>query len=108
MAHILAVDDVADLRTVIAEALGRDGHFVRTLAAGADVTEVHCRWADLLLLYLMMPGEDGSATCSRTRALTDALKLFLPGLIVEVDFLGMLVSGGEDYLTIPFRLGVMN
>ena len=62
MAHILAVDDDADLRAVIAEALGRDGHFVRSLAGGAEVTEAHCRWADLILLDLRMPGEDGAAT----------------------------------------------
>ena len=60
MAHIFAVDDDAYLRTLIADALGRDGHFVRTLADGADVTEAHCRWADLILLDLMMPGEDRS------------------------------------------------
>ena len=72
MAHILAVDDDADLRAVIAEALGRDGHFVRLLPAGAEVTEAHCRWADLILLDLRMPGEDGAATCRRRWAATRA------------------------------------
>ena len=45
MAHILAVDDDADLRALIAEALGRDGHFVRTLAAGAALRCCRRRWA---------------------------------------------------------------
>ena len=73
MAHILAVDDDADLRAVIAEALGRDGHFVRTLAAGAEVT--------------------------------DAPILFLTALNAEADVLEALGSGGDDYLTKPFRIG---
>ena len=105
MAHILAVDDDADLRVVIAEALGRDGHFVRLLPAGAEVTEAHCRWADLILLDLRMPGEDGAATCRRIRALTDAPILFLTALNAEADVLEALGSGGDDYLTKPFRIG---
>ena len=105
MAHILAVDDDADLRAVIAEALGRDGHFVRLLPAGAEVTEAHCRWADLILLDLRMPGEDGAATCRRIRALTDAPILFLTALNAEADVLEALGSGGDDYLTKPFRIG---
>lgn len=105
MAHILAVDDDADLRAVIAEALGRDGHFVRLLPAGAEVTEAHCRWADLILLDLRMAGEDGAATCRRIRTLTDAPILFLTALNAEADVLEALGSGGDDYLTKPFRIG---
>ena len=105
MAHILAVDDDADLRAVIAEALGRDGHFVRLLPAGAEVTEAHCRWADLILLDLRMPGEDGAATCRRIRALTDAPILFLTALNAEADVLEALGSGGGGPTAQPLPVG---
>ena len=41
------------------------------------VTESLCRWADCILLDVMMPGEDGFATCRRIRAITQAPILFL-------------------------------
>ena len=58
MAHILAVDDDADLRALLKTALERDGHMVRVLSQGSEVEETHCRWADCILLDVMMPGED--------------------------------------------------
>ena len=95
MANILAVDDDGDLRALIAETLGRDGHFVRTLDSGSRIGEAHCRWADLILLDLLMPGEDGPAACRRIRAMTDAPILFLTALNGEADVLEALGSGGD-------------
>ncbi len=62
-AIILAVDDDRDLCDLLQAALARDGHTVRTLCSGDAVTEAHCRWADCILLDVMMPGEDGFAIC---------------------------------------------
>ena len=83
MANILAVDDDGDLRALIAETLGRDGHFVRTLDSGSRIGEAHCR---------------------RIRTMTDAPILFLTALNGEADVLEALGSGGDDYLTKPFRI----
>ena len=47
MANILVVDDDADLRELLRTALARDGHLVTLLPSGSDVTEAHCRWADV-------------------------------------------------------------
>lgn len=77
MANILAVDDNPELCRLIRSALERDGHRVETRMAGAALTEVLCRWADCILLDVMMPGEDGFAVCRRIRGLTDAPILFL-------------------------------
>ena len=77
MAHILAVDDDPDLCTLLKTALERDGHAVEIRTSGVTVTESLCRWADCILLDVMMPGEDGFATCRRIRAITQAPILFL-------------------------------
>ena len=104
MAHILAVDDDADLRALLKTALERDGHQVTALPGGAAVTAEHCRWADCILLDVMMPGENGFATCRRVRDLADCPILFLTAKTGEADVLTGLGLGGDDYLTKPFRV----
>ena len=104
MANILAVDDDRDLCTLLKTALERDGHTVETRCAGADVTAALCRWADCILLDIMMPGEDGFATCRRIRTLTEAPILFLTARTDEPSVLTGLGSGADDYLSKPFRL----
>ena len=104
MANILAVDDDRDLCTLLKTALERDGHTVETRCAGADVTAALCRWADCILLDIMMPGEDGFATCRRIRTLTEAPILFLTARTDEPSVLTGLGIGADDYLSKPFRL----
>ena len=72
MANILAVDDNLEVCKLICTALERDGHRVETRQAGGALTEALCRWADCILLDVMMPGEDGFAVCRRIRSLTEA------------------------------------
>ena len=72
MANILAVDDNLELCKLIRTTLERDGHRVETRQAGRDLTEALCRWADCILLDVMMPGEDGFAVCRRRCAATRA------------------------------------
>ena len=56
MANILAVDDNLELCKLIRTTLERDGHRVETRQAGGALTEALCRWADCILLDVMMPG----------------------------------------------------
>lgn len=104
MANILAVDDNLELCKLIRTTLERDGHRVETRQAGRDLTEALCRWADCILLDVMMPGEDGFATCARIRALAGCPILFLTARAEETDVLRGLGLGGDDYLTKPFRV----
>jgi hypothetical protein len=104
MANILAVDDEEDVRALLQAALARDGHTVKTLASGAAVTPEACRWADCILLDVMMSGEDGFATCARIRALAACPILFLTAKTQEADVLTGLGLGGDDYLAKPFRI----
>ena len=104
MAHILAVDDDPDLCTLLKTALERDGHAVEIRTSGVTVTESLCRWADCILRDVMMPGEDGFATCRRIRAITQAPILFLTARTDEQSVLTGLGIGADDYLTKPFRV----
>lgn len=104
MANILAVDDDADVRHLLTTALERDGHTVRTAASGSHVTEAYCKWADCILLDVMMPGEDGFSTCRRIRSIADCPILFLTAKNEEADIIRGLGLGGDDYLMKPFRI----
>ena len=104
MAHILVVDDDADLRQLLLTALERDGHQVTALDRGSAVTEAHCRWAHCILLDVMMPGEDGFAVCRRIRSLTEAPILFLSARTDEAAVLEGLGIGADDFLSKPFRV----
>ena len=104
MANILAVDDNLEVCTLIRTALERDGHRVETRLSGAALTEALCRWADCILLDMMMPGEDGFAVCRRIRSLTEAPILFLSARTDEPAVLEGLGIGADDYLQKPFRV----
>lgn len=104
MAHILVVDDDKDLCALLRTALERDGHQVSTRLSGREVDESACRWADCILLDVMMPGEDGFALCRRIRGLADCPILFLTAKTEEADVLTGLGLGGDDYLSKPFRI----
>ncbi|WP_418442291.1 response regulator transcription factor [Candidatus Allofournierella excrementavium] len=104
MAHILVVDDDGDLCVLLKTALERDGHQVSACRDGRRVDEAACRWADCILLDVMMPGEDGFALCRRIRDLADCPILFLTAKTQEADVLTGLGVGGDDYLKKPFRI----
>lgn len=104
MAHILVVDDDKDLCALLRTALERDGHQMSTRLSGREVDESACRWADCILLDVMMPGEDGFALCRRIRGLADCPILFLTAKTEEADVLTGLGLGGDDYLSKPFRI----
>ena len=104
MANILAVDDNLELCKLIRTALERDGHRVETRQAGGALTEALCRWADCILLDVMMPGEDGFAVCRRIRSLTEAPILFLSARTDEAAVLEGLGIGADDFLSKPFRV----
>mgnify|MGYP004678418993 FL=1 len=104
MANILAVDDNLELCKLIRTTLERDGHRVETRQAGGALTEALCRWADCILLDVMMPGEDGFAVCRRIRSLTEVPILFLSARTDEAAVLKGLGIGADDYLQKPFRV----
>ena len=77
MGKILAVDDEEEMLELVKMALERDGHQVDTEEDVKRVSAERCRIYDLLLLDVMMPGEDGFSLCGRIRAEVDCPILFL-------------------------------
>ena len=67
MPKLLVVDDDPDMLDLVRAALERDGHQVDTETDAAAVQPARCRMYDLLLLDVMMPGEDGFSLCDRIR-----------------------------------------
>lgn len=105
MANILAVDDDKDLCSLLKRALEKDGHQVIVFLRGQEVTKRHCRWADCILLDVMMPGEDGFTLCGRIREQADCPILFLTAKTEEEAVIQGLGLGADDYLQKPFRIG---
>lgn len=104
MAWILAVDDEAAMRSLIRTALEREGHNVMTAGSAQEVTQAKLKQAELILLDVMMPGEDGYALCERLRRQVDCPILFLTARDDEVSVAHGLGIGGDDYIVKPFRL----
>jgi two-component system phosphate regulon response regulator OmpR len=103
--RLIVVDDEPDLRGMIAEYLGRHGFSVRTAADGGEL-DVHLSGepADLLVLDVNMPGEDGFAIARRIRARSTLPILMLTAADDVVDRIVGLGIGADDYLTKPFDL----
>ena len=104
MARIIVVDDSEDICRLLKRALEKDGHSVTALPDTQELDEKLCKAADLILLDVMMPGEDGVAACGRIRAFTDCPILFLTAKTLENDITFGLGIGADDYLTKPFRI----
>ena len=102
---ILVVDDDARLRNRLRAFLQREGYTVHALPDGAALRAfLKRRKADLVILDLMMPGEDG---LSLTRFLRESFKigiLILTGKGEPVDRIVGLEMGADDYLAKPFNL----
>lgn len=104
MANIVAVDDSAEICALIKAALEKDGHRVSVFYDAAGLDASVCARADLILLDVMMPNEDGFSACRRIRSQTDCPIIFLTAKTAEDDVVGGLGAGGDDYITKPFNI----
>ncbi|WP_404712838.1 response regulator [Sphingomonas sp. MMS24-J13] len=101
--HILIVDDERDIRDPLASYLGKNGMRVTKAADAAAAREVIAVHAiDLILLDIMMPGEDGLAFAGFVRATTKMPIILLTAKVEEMDRIIGLEIGADDYVTKPF------
>ena len=101
--HILVVDDERDIREPLAAYLSRNGFRVTKAENAAAARQVLASYAiDLILLDIMMPGEDGISLCGYVRATTGTPVILLTAKAEETDRIVGLEIGADDYVTKPF------
>ena len=101
--HILVVDDDRGHRLLLADLLDRGG-FRASLAGDTQVALKLIKDAgpDLILLDVMLPGEDGVAFCRRLRAGSNLPIIMLTALGQGPHRVAGLDSGADDYIAKPF------
>ena len=101
--HILIVDDHREIRELVSRALTKEGFRVSTAADGRAMRKALAdSRIDLILLDLMLPGEDGLALCRSLRAELKVPIIMLTAKGEEVDRVIGLEMGADDYLPKPF------
>ncbi|MEB3170273.1 MAG: response regulator [Synechococcaceae cyanobacterium] len=102
--RVWVVDDDAEIRRMLATYLGEQGYDVRTLADGAQLmARLQSQRPDLVVLDLMLPGDDGLSLLRRLRDADDDLPvLMLTARADAVDRIIGLEQGADDYLAKPF------
>ena len=102
---ILVVDDDLRLRDLLKRYLSEQGFSVDTVPdAGAMDRQMGRVRYDLIVLDLMMPGEDGFAACRRLRASDPTVGIvMLTARGGDVDRIAGLETGADDYLAKPFN-----
>ena len=101
---ILLVDDNADIRHLVSELLETEGYQVMTAEDGEEMFAcLSQQQADLILLDVMLPGQDGFALCRKLRSDPE-----MPPIIMlsakdeEIDRVVGLELGADDYIAKPF------
>jgi two-component system OmpR family response regulator len=101
--HVLVVDDSADIREPLARYLSKKGMRVTAASGGQEVRKlVKGNAFDLVVLDIMMPGEDGLSLCRFLQETSDVPVILLTALVEETDRIVGLEVGADDYVTKPF------
>src|SRR5664279_2139448 len=103
--RILVVDDDLRLRDLLNRYLSEQGFSVHVAQDAQSMDKLLARERfDLLVLDLMMPGEDGLSVCRRLRGLGDKIPIImLTAKGDDVDRIVGLEVGADDYLPKPFN-----
>jgi two-component system phosphate regulon response regulator OmpR len=104
-ARILVVDDDLRLRELLKRFLSENGYSVFIAASAVEMNRLWVRERfDLLVLDLMLPGEDGLSICERLRNAGDQTPIImLTAKGEDGDRIAGLESGADDYLPKPFN-----
>ena len=102
--QILVVDDDREIRDLLARFLVRHGFRVETAADGKAMWAVlRDRRIDLVVLDLMMPGDDGLTLCRELRGKSDMPVIMLTAMGEDIDRIIGLEVGADDYVAKPFN-----
>ncbi|MBP1846449.1 two-component system OmpR family response regulator [Rhizobium petrolearium] len=103
-AHVVVVDDHSDIRDLVRQYLEQHGYKVSVADGGASLRRLlERRTVDLIVLDVMMPGEDGLAVCRHIRTTLSIPIIFLTAMAEDTDRIIGLELGADDYLVKPFN-----
>ena len=103
-AHILVVDDHREIRDLLARYLARHQFRVSVAESAARARKVlEASAIDLVVLDIMMPGEDGLALCRHLRATGELPVIMLTAMAEDTDRVIGLEMGADDYVVKPFN-----
>jgi DNA-binding response OmpR family regulator len=101
---IVLVEDDDDIRRLVQNLLSQEGYAVEVAESGAALDRtLSLKRPDLVILDLMLPGEDGLAICRKLRSRSGLPILILTAKSDEIDRVVGLEMGADDYVTKPFN-----
>ena len=103
--HLLIIEDDVEIRSLLRDHLTREGFRVDVGDGGAALDRFRTTFGDpdLVVLDIMLPGEDGLSICRRLRAASRIPILMLTAKGDEIDRIVGLEMGADDYLPKPFN-----
>lgn len=103
--HIFVIEDDLEIQTLVGDYLRRQGFRVDTGGCGKTLDRLMTTFGepDLVVLDVMLPGEDGLAICRRLRAASRVPILMLTARGDDIDRIVGLEMGADDYLPKPFN-----
>jgi two-component system OmpR family response regulator len=102
--HILVVDDEREIREPLVKYLSKNGLRASMAASVAEARkELKTSAVDLVVLDIMMPGEDGLSLRRHLRETTDIPVILLTAMAEDTDRVVGLEIGADDYVTKPFN-----
>ncbi len=102
--HLLIVDDDAEIRHLLAKILSEYSFKVSTAQDGQELLAfLKKQSVDLIILDLMMPGEDGLTLCRKIRQTQQTPIIMLTATGAETDKIVGLELGADDYMAKPFN-----
>ena len=102
--HILVVDDHRDIRESLAQFLAKNGRRASAVeSAEAARRAIKEERIDLVILDIMMPGEDGLSLCRHIRAAHQIPVILLSARAEDLDRIIGLEVGADDYVVKPFN-----
>lgn len=106
--RLLVVEDDRHLQEIISDYFESKGWQVKVTDDGEEVLErIRTNSYQLVLLDVMLPGENGFTICRKIREISDVPVIFITARVQEEDELNGYAMGADDYVTKPFSLPVL-
>lgn len=105
---VLLAEDEASLRSIVSGYLSKKGFQVDAVSNGDEAEfAVNKKVYDIIILDIMMPGQDGLQVCRKIRKKYDVPVIFLTALNQEYDIVNGYEVGADEYITKPVSMPVL-